>query len=103
MATPTFVQGNTAPDLNAVLKADGSPLDLTGCSVKFQMRKADDRRFTISSAATITDAAAGEVRYIWGPNDLAVPGTYQVQWEVTYADARKQTTHPANDLLIRRE
>lgn len=103
MSEPTFVQGNTAPDLNSVLKADGLVLDLTGCTVKMQMRKEDDRRFTVNANATVTNAAQGQVRYTWGVNDLAVPGHYLVQWQVTYADSRVQTTNPPNAITIRRE
>lgn len=99
----TLVQGNTGPDLYATLKSDGTPLDLTGCDVKLQMRKADDRRFTVNAPADVVDAAAGDVRYTWGTNDLAVPGTYLVQWQVTFPDAKVQTSDPPNALIVRRE
>ena len=92
--TLEFVQGDTAPAITATiaLKSDLSPVDLSGASVRFQMRKPDDRRFTVNAAATVTNASAGAVRYAWATNDLTVPGEYVVQWEVTYADLRIQTT-----------
>ena len=92
--TLEFVQGDTAPAITATiaLKSDLSPVDLSGASVRFQMRKPDDRRFTVNAAATVTDAPGGAVRYAWAVNDLTVPGEYVVQWEVTYADLRIQTT-----------
>jgi len=102
----TFVQGDTAPDLQATLHdADDSTdvLDLTGATVRFQMRRPDDRRFTVNAEAEILDEDAGTVRYRWGANDLNVPGDYLVQWEVTYADARIQTTATANTITVRRQ
>lgn len=101
-----FVQGDTGPDLESVIHERGNPanpLDLTGCTVKFQMRKDDDRRFTVNNTATIVDAAGGRVRYQWGPNDLAVSGEYAIQWEVTYSDNRVQTTADTESLLVRRQ
>lgn len=92
--TLTFVQGDTAPAITATIQhdADDSAVNLAGCSVKFQMRKHDDRRFTVNALATVVSAPTGAVSYAWGPNDLAVPGDYDVQWEVTFADLRIQTT-----------
>lgn len=100
----TFVQGDTAPAIRAAIThdSDGTPVDLTDSTVMFQMRKADDRRFTVNASATITDEVTGQVSYDWGANDLSVPGTYAVQWEVTYADDRVQTTSP-NDITVRRQ
>lgn len=101
-----FVQGDTEPSLNAVLHREDEPenvLDLTGVlEIRFQMRKADDRRFTVDNVASIVDPDDGTVRYLWGPNDLAVPGEYEVQWRVTYADARKQTTAQTQTITVRR-
>ncbi len=100
----TFVQGDTAPAITATIShdSDGSALDLDGCTVKFQMRKENDRRFTVNNDATVVTPASGSVSYSWGPNDLAVPGTYLVQWEVTYADDRIQTTS-TTEITVRRQ
>ena len=107
MAEPelVFVQGNTSPDIGAVLHVKGdptTPIDLTDCTVRFQMRKPDDRTFTVDAAATIDDEPAGEVSYQWTTNDLAVPGVYDVQWEVTFPDLRVQTTATPNLITVRR-
>lgn len=108
MAEPelVFVQGDTAPDIAAVLHPRGdpdNPTDLTGATVRFQMRKANDRSFTVNAAATIQDPGAGDVVYQWAPNDLAVDGDYYVQWEVTFQDGRVQTTATPGLIRVRRQ
>ena len=102
----TFVQGDTAPDITAIIHEEDDPtsvIDLTDCAVKFQMRQSDDKRYTVNASATVTDAPAGAVSYSWGANDLAVPGTYVVQWEVTYPGGRIQTTSPEVTITVRRQ
>jgi hypothetical protein len=106
MADLIFVQGDTAPAISAVLhEADDAdaPIDLTGCDVMFQMRKPDDRRYTVNAAAEIEDDEAGQVKYEWGPNDLSVPGEYQAQWEITFGDGRVQTTKTPITVEVRRQ
>lgn len=100
----TFVQGDTAPAVEAQIThdSDGSPVDLTGAAVRFQMRKADDRRFTVNEVAVKVNDVDGRVQYAWGPNDLGVTGEYQAQWEVTYPDTRIQTTSTGT-ITVRRQ
>jgi hypothetical protein len=101
-----FVQGDTAPDLNATLHLEEdaeSVIDLTDATVRFQMRQANDRRYTVNAEADIIDEEAGTVRYQWAPNDLAQPGEYEAQWEVTYPDTTIQTTTPPAILTVRRQ
>ena len=104
-----WVTGDTKPDIAArlpYLDADGvetgSYADLTGASVRFQMRRPDDKRFTVNQPATIDDAANGLVSYVWAANDLSVPGEYQVQWEVTWVDSSKQTSR-ISTITVRRQ
>jgi len=47
-------------------------------------------------------AASGEVRYVMGPNDTAVPGSYGIEWQVIYPDGKKQTTATLHEVTIRR-
>lgn len=102
----TFVQGDTAPDITAIITEENdlsSIIDLTSCSVRFQMKQPGDKRYQVNAGATILNAVAGSVSYSWGPNDLAVPGTYNVQWEVTYPGGRIQTTAPEVQVTVRRQ
>ncbi len=101
----TLVQGDTAPILRGSITNDetGGPLDLTGCTVFFQMRKKDDTRYTVNAAATITNEDDGLVAYTLAANDLNTPGEYQAQFEVHYADATVQTTHNLTTINVRRQ
>ncbi len=101
-----FTQGDTAPALDGVIHLEDAPettVDLTDCTVRVQMRKVDDRRYQVNAAATVVDPLLGTVTYAWGPNDLAVPGTYIAQFEVTYLGGRVQTTYPPVELEVRRQ
>ena len=101
-----FVQGDTAPDITSIIHEEddlSSIIDLTSCSVRFQMKQPADKRYHVNAAATILDAGAGSVSYSWGPNDLSVPGTYNVQWEITYPGGRIQTTSPEVQVTVRRQ
>jgi hypothetical protein len=102
----TFVQGDTAPDITAIIHEEddtASVIDLTDATVRFQMRKQDDHRYTVNTAGEIIDAPNGKVSYSWGANDLSVPGTYLVQWEVTYPGGRIQTTSLEVTVTVRRQ
>ena len=106
MADITVVQGDTAPDLVAVIHEENdanTPINLDGATVAFQMRKADDRRYTVNAVVELDDAINGVVRYEWGPNDLAVPGDYQGQFEVTFLDEKIQTTRVPFTIEVRRQ
>jgi len=101
-----FVQGDTAPDIQAIIHEEDDPpsiIDLTGATVRFQMKIPDGKRYQVNGAATILNPVAGSVSYSWGPNDLSVPGTYNVQWEVTYPGGRIQTTSPEVQVNVRRQ
>ena len=101
--TDTWVQGDTEPAITAVLNRSGTPEPLDHASVKFQMRKADDKAYTVNATASIVDPVAGTVKYVWGSSDLNVPGDYLVQWEVTYQSGRIETTDPPNPITVRRQ
>ena len=87
----TIKRGDTRTCIKAVLKdARGAPVDLTDCSVSFHMVPLS-RPFTVSRAAHIQDAAAGEVWFVWAPGDTDTAGVYRAELEVVYQDGRKET------------
>lgn len=107
MAQPILVQGDTRPLIRAVLyerfTVPKTYINLTSAAVRFQMRKADDKYFTVNGEAVITSAPSGGVSYQLATNDLQTPGEYQVQWEVTFPDGKVQTTSVPNLVTVRRQ
>jgi BppU N-terminal domain len=102
----TVVQGDHGTILTATLThtSDGSALDLTtAASVYFQMRKSDDRRYTVNAACTIVDAATGQVSYTWDADDLSNAGDYICQFEVRWSGGAVQTTDPVGTITVRRQ
>ena len=87
----TIKRGDTRNCIKAVLKdGTGTPVDLTGCEVKFYMAPLN-RPATISRAAHIQDAAAGEIWVVWVPGETDVAGIYRAEFEVVYQDGRRET------------
>ena len=103
----TFVQGDTAPSIVAQLHDvldPTKPLDLSqATSVRFQMRKPDDRLFQVDAEASITNESQGLVLYSWSATDLGVDGEYDAQWEVHWNDGKIQTVETPNRINVRRK
>ena len=97
----TMVQGDTAPSVfGALTDSDGQPIDLTGCTVRFQMRQTIDRRFVVNAVAVLTNASTGMVRYDWQDGDLAVAGDYEVRWQIIFPDSSIEHTDPADSITV---
>ena len=87
MADFSIGQGDQRPVLTATLTQAGEPLDLTSAvSVAFRGRLQDGTT-AFSGTCTITGASTGDVSYTWGVNDTAVPGTYIIEFVVTWVAA----------------
>lgn len=101
MSDLQLVQGDTAPSVFGHLtNTDGTDKDLTGCTVRFQMRSAIDRRFAVNAIATIIGMTTGDVRYDWSPGDLAEVGDFLTRWQITYSDNTVEHTDPENTLTV---
>ena len=99
-----LVQGDTGPLISGYIHEKGQPnnrTDLTGATVRFQMRRTRDEDLMVDNPATIDVAASGTVYYDLEVNDTAYPGDYQYQWQVTFPDGKKQTTYEVKELTIR--
>ena len=103
----TFVQGDTAPALHGSLHVPGdpnTPINLSlATAVRFQMRRADDVRYTVDAAAVIVNAQLGLVRYDWAANDLAQSGDFLAQFEVHFTDLTVQTNAVPATIRVRRQ
>jgi len=95
-------QNDTSPDMLATLQdADGNAINLTAASVRFHMRPVGGGAIVVDQAATVVTALDGLVRYNWIADDTDTVGSYQAEFEVTYADASIETF--PNDGYIRVE
>ena len=87
----TIKRGDTRNCIKAILKdSAGSPVDLTGCEVKFHMAPLC-RPATISRAVYIQDVATGEVWVVWAPGETDIAGVYRAEFEVVHEDGRRET------------
>lgn len=95
-------QNDTSPAMLATLQdADGNAVNVTGATVRFHMRAVGSATVVVDEAATIVTALDGLVRYDWQAADTDTIGSYQAEFEVTYADATQETF--PNDGYIRVE
>jgi hypothetical protein len=95
-------QNDTSPAMLATLQdADGNAVNVTGATVRFHMRPVGTTTVVVDEAATIVTPLDGLVRYDWQAADTATIGSYQAEFEVTYADSSVETF--PNDGYIRVE
>ena len=95
-------QNDTSPSMLATLQdANGDAVNITGASIRLHMRAIGSNQTTVDAAATIVTAESGIVRYDWIAADTDTIGSYQAEFEVTYADASVETF--PNDGYIRVE
>jgi hypothetical protein len=95
-------QNDTSPAMLATLQdADGNAVNLTGATVRFHMRAVGGAQVVVDQSATVVTAIDGLVRYNWIADDTDTIGSYQAEFEVTYADASIETF--PNDGYIRVE
>lgn len=88
----TIKEGDLSPALDVQLvDQNNDPIDLTNASVTFVMKEVRDDAPAVESAATIVDAATGDVKYEWSDGDTDDPGIYEAEFEVEYADLTTET------------
>ncbi len=77
-------KGDTEPPLLAVITdEDGVVVNLTGASVTFVMRQLSSNAPVVNAAATIVNAAGGQVQYSWSTQDTALAGLFMGEFHVT--------------------
>lgn len=75
--------GNRQPSISETITSGGSPVDLTGCTVRFRMRAVGSSVLKVDAAAGVISAVNGQVQYDWAANDVDTAGQYLVWWQVT--------------------
>lgn len=85
-------QNDTVPSIQTtLLDGDGLPQAITGfSSLKFFMRNAGGT-VIVNADATAVDAAVGLVQYDWDAADTGTAGSFQAEFQVTYADGGVET------------
>lgn len=85
--------GNLSPSLYDTIEVDGVPVNLTGATVKFQMREVGSGTLTTDANAALDGAPTlGGVRYDWIAGDVDTAGFYLGWWRVTLAGGKVQET-----------
>jgi hypothetical protein len=92
-------KGRLVPILTATLSDANGPIDLTGTSVRFQMRLPGASVFKVDAVATPVDAVAGQISYAWQGADTDTPGLYVAWFEVTFVGP-KPLNAPEPPLVI---
>lgn len=89
----TVKANDTEPSIQATLTSGGSPIGLTGSTVKFILADKTSGAVKVNAAAVVVDAAAGIVRYDWDgvAGDTDTPASYQAEWEITDSDGGVRT------------
>ena len=84
-------RGDTSPSLLYAL--DPASVDLTGATVRFNMRPTTGGVVKVSRAiaTVVTETGTPTIRYDWTAQDTDTSGTYDGEFEVTYAGGAVET------------
>ena len=84
---------NTSPVLRATLKdVNRNVINLTGASIQFRMKEVGGSSLKVNATASIVGSASnGIVQYVWTSNDTNQAGSFNAEFEVTFADGSKET------------
>jgi hypothetical protein len=95
-----FTRGDTLVPLYATLQdGAGTAISLTDQTITFYMENVADHTLKVNgSAASIQDAAAGEVLYSWAAADVNTVGKFWGWFVRTYGG--KRGTHPIGEQLL---
>lgn len=84
MSTMICKQNDSGRDIEATIKLDGVIVPLTG-TIKLVMTRSDFPGPVIKKDAVIVDGPNAKAKYTLLAADLAMPGTFSLEWEVTNA------------------
>lgn len=87
----TIKQSDTSPAIRATLQdANGTPVNITGASVRFHMKSLEGT-LVVDQPMAIVTPSSGVVRYDWQTVDTDTAGTFVGEIEVTYLDGSVET------------
>lgn len=85
---------DTAPALaiQIIRRDNNNPLDLTGASATFSMKRVVDATPKVAAQSCIvTDATNGKLEYRWATADCDEAGTFRAEFKITLGDGTKTT------------
>lgn len=100
MADVSIRKGDRLPQLTRQFVLNDAPVDLTNATVVFNLwNAATGSQVITDGACSVTDAADGDVQYVWTSSDaLLDAGSYIGSFTATYGDGRKLTA-PNNSMV----
>jgi hypothetical protein len=105
MPEPIILQLGNTPLVKATLTDfNGAPVNLTGASIEFAWQQrmgpvliqgmADNIPYGFLHAASIVNAAVGQVSYQFATGETAIAGDYLAQWQVTPSGGAPMQVYP---------
>jgi hypothetical protein len=84
-------RGDTKGIFTDTLTLNSAPVVLTGCAVRFIMRRRGKPAKAVNQAAAIVSDIAGTVSYQPVAEDVDTEGVYEQEWQVTFPSTRPLT------------
>lgn len=93
-------QGTTFSSIIALTNQNGTPMNLTGFTVKSQFRKSYQSSTAINFTASIYDAAAGKVRLQLSPSDTTNIRSGRYLYDIELTSPTGDKIRPLEGLVI---
>lgn len=88
----TIKQNDTSPALRADLKnSAGAAVNVTAATVRFLMRPSGETTPKVDKPGVVISGTTGTVQYDWDAEDTDTSGSYDAEFEITYADGKIET------------